>query len=98
MMKFLEKPWDYLSADILGQLPNGQYVFVIVDYHSRYFEVGFVKQITADRIVDFLDVSFTRYGLTSVLRTDNGPQFISSVFQDFLDKNEVKWLSTTSRF
>jgi len=95
MTKFPDKPWDYLSADILGPLPNGQYIFVIVDYHSRFFEAAFLKQVTADKIIDFLDVTFTRYGLPTVLRTDNGPQFIAKCFQDFLCENGIKWFSTT---
>lgn len=37
MTKFQSKPWDYLSADILGPLLDGQYIFVVIDYHSRFF-------------------------------------------------------------
>ena len=95
MTKFPEKPWDYLSMDILEPLPTGQHILVVADYHSRFFEAAFMKQITADKIVDFLDVTFARYGIPSALRTDNGPQFVSTVFQDFLTENCVKWFSTT---
>jgi len=34
-----------------------------------YFEVPFPIQIT-DRIVHFLDVTFTRYGLSGIVRID----------------------------
>lgn len=95
MTKFPSKPWDYLSADLLGPLPNGQYIFVVIDYHSRFFEAAFMKTITADKIIDFLDVTFTRYGLCSALRTDNGPQFVAREFQEFLAENGVRWVSTT---
>ena len=29
-------PWQHLAADLLGPLPSGDYVFVIVDYYSRF--------------------------------------------------------------
>ena len=35
-----------LAADLMGPLPNGEYVLVIVDYFSRYFEVNFIRRIT----------------------------------------------------
>ena len=30
-------PWQHLAADLLGPLPSGDYVFVVVDYYSRLF-------------------------------------------------------------
>ena len=34
-------PWQHLAADLLGPLPSGDYVFVVVDYYSRFFEMEF---------------------------------------------------------
>lgn len=39
--KLPEKCWDHLALDLLGPLPNSETVIVLVDYFSRYFEVGF---------------------------------------------------------
>ncbi|XP_067949847.1 uncharacterized protein [Watersipora subatra] len=36
--KMPDRPWEHIACDILGPLPNGESVFVVVDYYSRYFE------------------------------------------------------------
>ena len=36
-------PWQHLGADLLGPLPSGDYIFVVVDYYSRFFEMEFTK-------------------------------------------------------
>ena len=48
-------------------LPSGDYIFVIVDYYSRF------KSITAEKIVSVMPKMFVTDGLPCSLRTDNGP-------------------------
>ena len=36
-------PWCDLVGDLLGPLPSGEYLLVVVDYCSRYFEVAILK-------------------------------------------------------
>jgi len=33
-------PWQFCSTDLLGPLPDGRHVIVIIDYYSRYFEAA----------------------------------------------------------
>ena len=35
-------PWEQLAADLLGPLPGEEYLFVAVDYYSRYYEVEII--------------------------------------------------------
>jgi len=77
-------PWEDCSANILGPLPTGEYVFVIVDYYSRYYEVAIMKTITSARIKAILAQVFARLGVPISLRTDNGSQFVSEEFRNFL--------------
>lgn len=92
-------PWEFCSVDLLGPLPDGRSVIVIIDYYSRFFEAALLRSTKADKIVEFLDTVFSsyRYGYPEVLRTDNGPQFISEILQQYLVNiyNGVRWLSTT---
>ncbi|PFX27132.1 Uncharacterized protein K02A2.6 [Stylophora pistillata] len=37
-------PWEDCAADILGPLPSGESLLVVVDYFSRYFEVVILRK------------------------------------------------------
>lgn len=64
----------------MGPLPSGEYVFAVVDYFSRYFEVDILKSTTAPRIIESLDKIFCTHGLPRTLKTDNVPQYFRAVY------------------
>ncbi|XP_046581664.1 uncharacterized protein K02A2.6-like [Haliotis rubra] len=88
-------PWQHLAADLMGPLPTGEHVFVVVDYYSRYFELDVIKNTTAESIVDYLTRIFTTHGLPLSLKTDNGPQFTSKNFKEYLRHNGVEHKTST---
>ena len=82
-------PWMELAADFMGPLPNGDYLFVVVDYFSRYFEVEIMRETTSSNTIASLRKMFARFGLPQGLRTDNGPQFVAREFKEFLSSNAI---------
>ena len=70
--KLPDSPWQDLALDLLGPMPTGEYLFVLVDYFSRWMEVDVVHSTNSDRIIKCLDSHFVRYGVPKTLRTDNG--------------------------
>ncbi|XP_032233880.1 uncharacterized protein K02A2.6-like [Nematostella vectensis] len=88
-------PWKFCSTDLLGPLPDGRYVIVIIDYFSRYFEAALLRSTKTGAVIDFLDAIFTRFGYPEALRSDIGPQFTSVEFEAYLKSNGIKWVSTT---
>ncbi len=56
----------------------------IVDEHTRVCLGGLVERsITADRLTDHLDDLVKLHGPPAVLRSDNGPEFISQAIADW---------------
>jgi hypothetical protein len=90
-----DKPWDHLACDLLGPLPNGQSILVIVDYYSRFFEVAFLRSTVSANVVSACEDVIARWGVPPSLRSDNGPQFASKEFQNFLQEYGIQWRSTT---
>ena len=90
-----QSPWSDLAADLLGPMPSNDYLFVVVDYYSRYFEVDILRTANTASIVESLQHMFTTHGLPNSVRTDNGPQFISKVFKDYLENNGIQHRATT---
>ena len=88
-------PWQHLAADLLGPLPSGDYVFVVVDYYSRFFEMEFTKSTTCKKIVSMLFKIFVTHGLPLSLRTDNGPQFTSEHFTKYLEESGIEQRRTS---
>lgn len=91
-----DQPWKDIAADFLGPLPEGQYLLVVVDYYSRFIEVCEMNVITAAETIKELAIIFSRYGLPSTLRVDNGPQFSSKCeeFKDFCESNGIALVNT----
>jgi len=83
-------PWQHLAADILGPLPNGQNVFVVVDYYSRYFEVRLLKSVTSTKLIHSLEDIFASHGLPLSLKTDNAQCFVSQEFTNFLLSRDIQ--------
>ena len=88
--EFPSAPWQHLAADLLGPLPSGDYIFVVFDYYSRFFEVEFTKSITTEKIVSLMSKMLVTHDLPCSLRTGNGPQFVSDHFKGYLEKNGIE--------
>ena len=46
-----ERPWQDLALDLLGPMPTGEYLLVLVDYFSRWVEVDIIKSTTSETII-----------------------------------------------
>lgn len=93
--KFPDGPWEDIAIDILGPLPSGESILVTVDYYSRYFEATILKATQTKQIVMALENLFTTHGLPISVTTDNGPQFVSDEFSQFLREQGVEQHFTT---
>lgn len=91
-----ENPWEDLAADLLGPLPTGEYILVVVDYFSRYFEVAVMRSITSSNVIDKFQDMFATHGLPYSIRTDNGPQFVSDEMENYLKENDIEHVYTTA--
>ena len=74
-------PWQDLAVDLMGPLPSGHSLLVIVDYYSRFYEVEIMQSTTAEKVIDCLADTFSRHELPITIKSDNGPQFRSSEFR-----------------
>ena len=87
--EFPSQPFIDLAADLMKPLPSGKYVFVVVDYYSRYFEVDILTSVTSTKVIESLEKICCTHGLPQSLKTDNGPQFVSEEFEGFLKENDI---------
>ena len=93
-----DEPWRKLAMDICGPFavaPHHQrFVTVVIDYHSGYPEVLLSGDITSDRLVKWLTQLFARYGNPDALVTDNGRQFVSNEFCQFLRCRDIAHITS----
>lgn len=80
-----EYPWQYIGIDHMGPLPSKDYLFVIVDYYSRFYEVEVTRSTSAAETVRLMRPHFARYGVPEVVLSDNAKGFRDeTVFNQFL--------------
>ncbi len=91
-------PWKQLGLNISGPSATAphreQFVVSVVDYHSGYPEVLLTTNICSLAIICWLKELFARHGCPEEMVMDNGWQFASSEFQQFLSEYGVHALIT----
>lgn len=96
---FPSRSWTKLAIDIVGPFeqapPKERYFITLVDYHSKWPEVASSHNVTTASVVDFLKSIFSREGLPLEITTDNGPQFTSHEFNQFLQTNGIKHVKSS---
>ena len=60
--------WQHLVVDLLGPLPSGDYIFVVVDYYGRFFVMEFTKSTTAQKIVSLMSKMSVTHSLPCSLK------------------------------
>ena len=83
-------PWKNCAVNLLGPLPSGESILVIVDYFGRFFEIAILKSVTSDKIIWALQPNSARFGLPISLKNNNSPQLVSHEFKQFLRKHNNK--------
>ena len=88
------RPWQRVHIDYAGPF-KGRNFFVLVDAHSKWPEVVELKSTTAAKTIEVLRTLFASYGLPEQVVSDNGSQFTSEEFADFMKGNHIKHIRST---
>jgi transposase InsO family protein len=93
-----EGPWHTIAVDLVGPVATmaGAFVIVVIDLYSKYPEIS-VRETCPDTVdvETFLRELFDRFGTPVRLISDNGPQFRSERFEDFLRSQGTRHTLTT---
>ena len=75
-------PWQNVLTDLF-QWNDRNYVLVM-DYYSRYFEVAQLHNTKATTVINQRKSMFARHRIPVKVISDQGPQYSSSEFEDFI--------------
>lgn len=93
--------FENLHVDIVGPLVitdcNNRYIITAIDSFSGFGHARANPEVKTKEVVEFLEEEiFTVYGVPAKIISDNGPQFISKAFKEFIDKYNVKHILTST--
>ena len=90
-----EEVWSRLHIDYAGPF-LGYMWLIVIDSKSRFPYIGMTEigKSTARDTIAMLKHIFAIEGLCTSIVSDNGSQFVSSEFQDFLSSNGIQHVTT----
>ena len=81
-------PWRRIHLDFAGPF-LGKMFLVLVDSFSKFIDVVPMSTATTTNVIGVLRANFAIFGLPEHIVTDNGTQFTSGEFNEFLKANGV---------
>lgn len=90
-------PWERIHVDYAGPL-EGKMHLIIVDAYSKWMEVESLQYATSTTTIKVLQRLFSQFGNPKVLVSDNGTQFTSQEFEQFLKQRGVTHLTSAPYF
>ena len=82
-------PWQRLHLDFAGPFLGSSYL-IVVDAYSKWPEIIPMQTTTSQSTIKSLMTLFSTHGLPERIVTDNGPQFCSEEFENFLKVNGIR--------
>ena len=100
---YIDDIWslDILDLNDYGSKNNRgfRYVFVVIDNFSKFGWTTPLKNKNAQTIKDsFENILMSSKKSPSLIESDRGKEFYSNIFQDFLNKNNIKLYSRNSSY
>ena len=71
-----EGPLQKVGTDLFEW--KGQEFVLVVDYFSRYCEIGVLRKSTSQEVINHLKAIFAHHGIPETVISDNGPQYSSA--------------------
>ncbi|PFX21905.1 Retrovirus-related Pol polyprotein from transposon 17.6 [Stylophora pistillata] len=90
------RPWEMVATDLFTW-DKSEYL-IIVDYHSRYFEVAKLPDTKSTTVITFPKSMFARHGIPSEVISINGPQYSSKDFSLFAQQWEFKHKTVSPQY
>ena len=87
------RPWSRVHVDYAGPF-MGKMFLLIIDAHSKWMDIHCVNSATSSMTIEKLRTTFASHGLPEIVVTDNGPNFMSSEFKSFLQKNGIRHITS----
>ncbi|XP_054745773.1 uncharacterized protein K02A2.6-like [Anastrepha obliqua] len=87
-------PWERLHIDYAGPI-DSYYYLVVIDAFSKCPEVIRTKSITTALTIFSLNEIFARFGLPKKIVSDNGTQFTSHQFQQFVAEHGIQHIRSS---
>ena len=88
-----KQPWVRVHADFAGPFLGKMYL-ILIDAHSKWIKVHITTSTTSSVTIEKLRSTFATFGIPEILVTDNGFNFTSSEFEEFLKFNGICHIKT----
>ena len=92
---FPDRPWHRIAMDFCMK-DNANYL-VVVDYYSRYIAVEKTQNTDSKTVCGILEKLFFMLGMPHTIVSDNGPQFVSEEFQNWIKKYDITHSTSAPR-
>ncbi|GFX96152.1 retrovirus-related Pol polyprotein from transposon 412 [Trichonephila clavipes] len=95
-------PNEIVTLDLVGPYPASRperykFILVITDHFTKWCELIPLRKASAQTIANaFFNNYIARYGAPISLISDNGPQFISDVFEHLSHRLDIKHMKTVT--
>lgn len=86
-----DRPWCRVGIDLFTFA--GDHYVVVFDAHSNFSDVQKLRCTTAVEVIDKISAIFSRYGITSQVCTDNGPQLASREVAWFVHRYDFEHIT-----
>lgn len=94
----VDRPFQHVYIDFLGPYPKTKeghlYIFILLDQLTKYPLIKTMSKATSSNVVKFLNEIFSMFGVPESILSDNGSQFCSVLFKDFLKSLGINHLKT----